>query len=435
MLLIKWLSKIHNPKHFHQHIYEHSAIIGFGGGGVKFYEAFPALSHKNFRMFWTGQIVSLIGTWMQNAALSWLVYSITNDRFLLGLMTAVQFTPMFLFSLFAGIIIEKYPKRKVIMTTQALQLVLSFILFILVFTGTIKYSFILVIVFMIGTVQSIDNPARQSFVVEMVDGRKNLLNAIALNSAAFNGARLIGPGIAGFLMTGFGPKWCFFINSISFIAVLAGLFMMNIEDKPSRNNIGDPIGDIIEGINYIIKTPKLFYTFISVIVIPTFCLNFNVLLPPYTKDVLNMQANGFGGLMSTIGFGAFVGALTVATKIKRERIFKYQLIGALGLSVFLIIMGFVRFYSGAMIILTLCGFSMVIYNSLSNSILQLNAPDEMRGRIMSVYSLIFGGLTPVGAIYTGYASKHLGTQATFIISGIIGLSGVVILFVKRQELK
>jgi predicted MFS family arabinose efflux permease len=342
---------------------------------------------------------------------------------------------MFLFSLFAGIIVEKYPKRKVIMATQATQLVLAFILFILVFTGMIRYSFVLIIVFLIGTVQSIDNPARQSFVVEMVDGRKNLLNAIALNSAAFNGARLIGPGVAGFLMTGFGPKWCFFINAISFIAVLTGLFMMDIEDKPSRKNIGDPIGDIKEGINYILKTPKLFYTFISVIIIPTFCLNFNVLLPPYTKDVLNMQANGFGGLMSTIGFGAFIGALTIAVKAKRERAFEYQIFGALGLSMFLIVMGFIKFYSGAMLILTLCGFSMVIYNSISNSILQLNAPDEMRGRIMSVFSLVFGGLTPVGALYTGTVSKYFGTQATFIISGIIGLSGVLVLFVKRRELK
>lgn len=402
---------------------------------MDFYEYFPALKHRNFKLFWTGQIVSLVGTWMQNAALSWLVYTITKDKFLLGLMTAVQFTPMFLFSLFAGIIVEKYPKRKIIILTQSLQLLLSLILFGFVYTNTIRYSYVLIIVFFVGTVQSIDNPARQTFVVEMVEGRKNLLNAIALNSAAFNGARLIGPAVAGILMASLGPKWCFFINAISFMAVIAGLFMMRIEDKPSRRVIENPIGDIIEGIKYILKTPKLLHTFISAIIIPTFCINFNVLLPPFTKDVLHMQEQGYGNLMSVIGLGALIAAITVAAKGRREKSHLYQIGGALGLSIFLLIMGVTSNYYWSLVVLGLCGFFMVMYNTTTNSILQLNSPDEMRGRIMSVYSLVFGGLTPIGSIYAGTASKTLGPQSAFFISGVIGLLGFILLFKRRRELR
>lgn len=396
---------------------------------------FPALKHRNFKLFWIGQIISLIGTWMQNAALSWMVYLITRDKFLLGVMTAVQFTPMLIFSLFAGILIEKYPKRKIIILTQTMQLFAAFILFLLVFTNNMRYSFVLIIVFFIGIIQSIDNPARQSFVVEMVDGQKNLLNAIALNSAAFNGARLVGPAVAGIIMAKLGPKWCFFLNAVSFLAVIGGLLLMKMEDKPSRKVGGNPLKEIGEGLRYILRTPKLLFTFVSVIIIPTFCINFNVLLPPFTKDVLKMGEQGYGSLMSGVGLGALVGAVIVAAKGNKKKTLWYQAGGALGLSVFLILMGFTEKYGISLLLISLCGFFMVIYNTTCNSVLQINSPDEMRGRIMSVYSLIFGGLTPVGSLYTGGASKLLGTQTTFILSGCIGLIGFAILMIKRRELK
>lgn len=402
---------------------------------MKLYEYFPALGHRNFRLFWLGQIISLVGTWMQNAALGWLVYIITKDRFLLGLMTAVQFTPMLIFSLFAGVFIEKYPKRKIILFTQFMQLLMAFILFLLVLTNQLHYGLVLVIVFLIGTVQSIDNPARQSFVVEMVEGKGNLINAIALNSAAFNGARLIGPAVAGLLMSTVGPKWCFFLNAVSFIAVIAGLLMMKMEDKPIRRESSSPISDIQEGILTILKTPKLRYTMLSVIIIPTFCINFNVMLPPYTKDVLKLSEQGYGMLMSFLGFGALLGAIAVAMKGNKKRSFWFQITGALGLSVFLAVMGFTSHFVPATLMLVLCGFFMVIYSTTCNSVLQMNSPDSMRGRIMSVYSLIFGGLTPIGSLYAGSTSKMMGTQGSFLLSGIIGLVGFAVLFVKRRELR
>lgn len=402
---------------------------------TKLKEYFPALTHRNFRLFWTGQIISLIGTWMQNAALNWLVYSITNDRFLLGLMSAVQFTPLFFFSLYAGIVIEKYPKRKIIITTQTFQLIAAFILFFMVYIEKTRYPLILIILFAIGTVQTLDNPARQSFVVEMVEGREHLLNAIALNSAAFNGARLIGPAVAGKLMADLGAKWCFFLNAVSFIAVIIGLFMMKMEDKPSRNKIVNPKHEIMEGIRYIIKKPTLLYTMISLAIIPTFCINFNILVPPYTKDVLRLNEKAFGMLLSSLGLGALLSALSVAARGKRENALLYQLTGSFGLSIFLIVLGLVSNYHYAIIALALCGFFMIMYNTTSNSVLQFNSPNEMRGRIMSVYSLVFGGLVPIGSLYAGTVAKFLGAQNAFIISGIIGFLGFLLLFSRRKEMR
>lgn len=401
----------------------------------KLLESFPAFTHRNFKLFWFGQVVSLMGTWMQNTALNWLVYSMTNDRFLLGLMNAVQFTPFIILSLYAGIVVEKYPKRKIIILTQSLQLVFAFILFILVYIERINYPIVLLILFGIGCVQTFDNPARQSFVVEMVEGRDHLLNAIALNSAAFNAARLVGPAISGMVMAALGAKWCFFLNAASFIAVLIGLLMMVMDDAPVRKTQRNNRKDIVEGIKFILNTPKLLYTFISVSIICTFGINFNILIPPFARDVLGLKEGGYGILLSSLGFGALVAALTVAARGKRERNFYYQITGSLGLAISLVLAGLANTYLLAVISLAICGFFMIMYNTTSNSMLQFNSPDHMRGRIMSVYSLIFGGLIPFGSLYAGAIAKRFGPQYTFIISGGICFIGFLFLFARRKELK
>lgn len=397
-------------------------------------EYFPAFTHRNYKLFWTGQVISLIGTWMQNAALNWLVYSMTRDGFLSGLMTAVQFTPLFAFSLFAGLIIERFPKRKILIFTQSMLLFFALIFYILLYFNILTYPLILIILFFIGTIQALDNPTRQSFVVELVDGKKHLLNAIALNSAAFNAARLVGPAVAGKMMADFGAKWCFLFNAISFLAVLIGLFMMRMKDIPSRKEIKNPLMDIKEGLKYIRKTPKLLYTIISLVIIPTFCMNFNVLIPIYTKDYLMMQEKAYGILLSSLGLGALIGALFVAVKGSREKALYFQIIGSFGLSIFLIILGVIKSYNFSILILTIVGLFMISFNTTSNSILQFNSPDEMRGRIMSVYSLVFGGLTPIGSLYAGTIAKYLGANNAFIISGLIGLVGFALLFKRRREL-
>ncbi|WDU82144.1 MFS transporter [Caloramator sp. Dgby_cultured_2] len=397
-------------------------------------EYFPAFTHRNYRLFWTGQAISLIGTWMQNAALNWLVYSMTRDGFLSGLMTAVQFTPLFAFSLFAGLVIERFPKRKILIFTQSMLLLFALILYILLYFNKLSYPIILLIMFFIGSVQALDNPTRQSFVVELVEGKEHLLNAIGLNSAAFNAARLVGPAVAGKVMADFGAKWCFLFNALSFLAVLIGLLMMRMKDASARKEIKDPLKDIKEGLRFIRSNPKLLYTIISLVIIPTFCMNFNVLVPIYTRDYLMMKEKAYGILLSSLGLGALVGAVLVAVKGKKERALYYQLIGSFGLSIFLILLGIVKSYNLAIIVLVFLGFFMISFNTTSNSILQYNAPDEMRGRIMSVYSLVFGGLTPIGSLYSGTLAKYIGPQNAFIVSGIIGLLGFSILFRRREIL-
>lgn len=400
----------------------------------KLMEYFPAFGHKNFRLFWCGQLVSLIGTWMQNTALSWLVYDITGNRFYVGLMNAIQFTPVLLFTLYAGVIIEKYPKRKLIILTQGLQAVGAFALFLLMFTHSMKFGYILSIMFCIGIAQSLDNPARQSFVVEMVEGRDHLINAIALNSAVFNGARLIGPAIAGIVLAELGATWCFLLNAVSFIAVLIGLIMMAIDDKPVRTEVKNPRSDILEGLKYIAKSPTLLYTFIATAIVPTFCMNFNTLVPIYTKDILGLAAKEYGILLSALGFGALISAIFVAAKNQSGGAIRKQMLGSLGLSIALIAVGLVPNFYTAVIAFAICGYFMITFNTTCNSVLQLNSPDNMRGRIMSVYSFVFGGLAPVGSLYAGITAKYLGSQYTFIISGLIGLVAFFILLKKRKEL-
>lgn len=400
----------------------------------KLRQLFPALTHRNFNIFWKGQCVSLIGTWMQNTALSWLVYDLTKNEFYVGLLSAVQFTPVLLFSLYAGVIIEKYPKRKLIILTQTIQAIGALLLFIMILTHTIRYEFILIIMFFIGMAQAIDNPARQSFVVEMVEGREDLMNGIALNSAAFNGARLIGPSFAGIVLAKLGATWCFFLNSISFIAVLGGLFMMIMDDKPERTEIKNPKQDILDGIRYIVKTPKLLYTFIASAIIPTFCMNFNTLVPIYTRDVLNLHEKEYGAMLSAIGFGALISAISVATKNKRSGAIRKQIIGSAGLSFALIMVGIFHNYFNSLVFFAVAGFFMILFNTTCNTVLQLNSPDEMRGRIMSVYSFTFGGLAPIGSLYAGTAARFLGTSYTFMLSGTIGLIAFMLLFKKRKEL-
>jgi MFS family permease len=400
--------------------------------------SFPAFTHRNFRLFWSGQVLSLVGSWMQNAAINWLVYEITKDKSKIGIASAVQFTPLFLFSLYSGILVEKYPKRKVIILTQTLQLITAFVLFVLVYLDMAKFEYVLVVLFIIGTVQALDNPARQSFVVEMVEGREHLLNAIALNSAAFNTARLIGPTVAGLIMSGFGEKWCFFLNAISFIAVLVGLFMMKMDDRPTRTeskSFKRDMFDIWEAVKYIGKTPKLLYTFIAVAIIPTFTMNFNILIPILTKDVLRLEEAGYGSLVSAVGFGALIGALSVATRARKEITLIFQMTGAAGIALSLVLLSFVGNYYLALGFLALCGFFMIMFNTTSNSILQINSPDNMRGRIMSAYSLVFGGLVPLGSLYAGFSSKYLGLDWTFRISGIIGIAGFLVIYIRRRELR
>lgn len=261
-----------------------------------------ALRHRNFRLFWTGQCVSLVGTWMQNMAQSWLVLELTHSPFLLGVVGALQFTPSLLFALVAGVIADRMPKRILLLFTQSASMLLALILGLLIFFDVVQYWQVAILAFLLGTIHTIDMPARQSFIIELV-GREDLMNAIALNSFIFNAARIIGPAVAGLVITYLGIAACFFLNAASFVFVLGGLLLMRLEHQAAvQEEQVDVLKDIREGLGYIRRTPIVFST----------AMNFNVLVPVFAREVLHREAQGFGFLMSAMGVGAFLGALTLA---------------------------------------------------------------------------------------------------------------------------
>lgn len=382
--------------------------------------SFPALNSRNFRLFWFGQMISLIGTWMQNIGQGWLVLKLTNSSFLLGLVSAVQFLPVMLFSLFAGVIIDRFPKRKLILFTQTSFAISAFILATLTALKIINYWEILALALLNGFLNTVDMPARQSFIIDLV-GRKDLMNAIALNSAVFNAARIVGPAIAGILIGKLGYAVCFYLNSASFIAVIIGLILITVEGKtPKINDVKAKIfDDLRDGLIYIKNTPIILTTILMIAILSTFSMNFNVLVPVFTNNVLHREATGYGMLMSAMGTGALVGALALASISKRGVKPAYLFGGGIGLGIFQILIGIQSNYLLTALLLALAGWFMIIFSSSANTTIQINSADEFRGRVMSVYSLVFGGVTPIGSLYAGTLSQTFGSHITFIISGII----------------
>lgn len=405
------------------------------GNGVKnkLSNPFISLKHKNFRYYWIGMCVSLIGTWMQNIAQPWLAYTLTDSPFLLSLIGILQFTPMLIFSLFAGVIIDKFPKKRILLFTQSSSLVITLMLSILVWMGQVQYWHILLMSTLLGLVNTLDMPSRQSFVIELV-GKDDLMNAIALNSMAFNVARIIGPAIAGLVMGYYGVKVCFLVNSISFGAVVIGLIFIkpkSVEAKiKSENKIIDEIKD---GLKYIYKHDILLHTIIVVFIVGTFAPNFNVLVPVFAKEILNQNEAGFGLLMSFMGVGSFIGAMFIATLSKSgpKKLFIYVVPFVVG--IFLIITGLSRIYILTGVFLAFTGFFFICFSSSANSTLQLNAKNNYRGRVMSVYTLVFAGSTPIGNFYAGIIAEKFDARIGFIACGGIIVILMISLFIFRIQ--
>ncbi|WP_297421183.1 MFS transporter [Clostridium sp.] len=399
-----------------------------------FNNPFIALKHNNFRYYWIGMCVSLIGTWMQNIAQPWLAYTLTNSPFLLSLIGIAQFTPMLIFSLFAGVIVDKFPKKKILVFTQLSSLIITLILAILVWIGQVQYWHILVLSTILGFINTIDMPTRQSVVIELV-GKEDLMNAIALNSMVFNLARIIGPAIAGIVMGYEGIAFCFFINALSFGAVLISLIFIKltpVERKVKKN--ADVIEEIKDGLRYIYKKKILLYTVFVLAIVGTFAMNFNVLVPVFAKQILNQNEAGFGILMSFMGFGSFLGAMFIATQSKSgpKKFMIYIVPLIVGVS--LIITGYTNMYLLTGIFLAITGFFFISFTSSANSTLQLNSNNEYRGRVMSVYSLVFSGSTPFGNLYAGLFAEHFNARIGFAACGAAIVLLMIPLFVYKIKL-
>jgi len=395
---------------------------------------FRSLRHRNFRLFFSGQLVSLIGTWMQNVGQAWLVLELTHSSFKLGVVSALQFAPMLFLSFFAGPLVDYFSKRKIIIVTQTILMLLAFTLAILDFTGVVRYWHVLILATLLGIVNTIDMPARQSFIIEMV-GKEDLMNAIAMNSSIFNAARAVGPAIAGLLIGAAGTVLCFFVNGLSFLAVLWGLLLMKFESAPaSEPRTYHIVEDVKEAIRYIKATPVVMVTILLVAVISIFATNFTVLVPIFARQELHRDAAAFGFLLSSFGVGALIGAVSLAVLSRHGPKPAVLLGGGMGLSLTLIMIGLQKTYGITALLLVLSGWCMVTFFGMANTTVQLNTEDRLRGRVMSVYTFTFGGLTPFGSLFAGTVAHWIKAPLTFAVGGLI--CGIVFLIVilKRQKI-
>jgi predicted MFS family arabinose efflux permease len=373
-----------------------------------------------------------MGTWAQNIGQSWLVLSITDSPMLLGILSVVQFTPVMLFSLFAGVFIDKLPKKKIIIVTQIVSMILALILSALVFTETVQYWHVLILAAVLGLTNTFDMPARQAFIIELV-GKKDVMNAVALNSATFNLARILGPAMGAVLIGYVGIGWCFLLNGISFIAVLIGLFNIKVLQKNESKTIkGNILKDIKEGVKYIFSDRNLLNVIAMVLVMGIFAYNFNILIPVFTKSVLGMEEKAYGFLLSALGTGSFIGAITASVRSKKGPITKLLFISSLLIGTLLTLTGLTREYYLTALMLLITGVFNILFSTTANSTLQLNAKNEFRGRVMSIYSLVFVGSAPIGSFLSGLFSEKLGAGATFVINGI---AVVVLTVVLRLAVK
>lgn len=388
---------------------------------------FHALTHRNFRYYWFGQCVSLIGTWMQNIGQSWLVLKLTGSPFLLGLVGTTQFMPVTFFSLFAGLVIDRFPKKTILLMTQTVSMILAFVLSILVFTGHVQYGYILVLAFILGLTNTFDMPTRQAFTIEIV-GKDDLMNAIALNSTTFNLARVVGPAIGASMMAFLGAGWCFMLNGLSFLAVLFSLTQIEAVSyvRPKRPGSG-VIKEIKDGFRYIAQDPLLAQTILLLAVIGTLGFNFSVLIPAFTQNVLHMEEGTYGFLMSSIGAGSLIGALTISVRSKQGPRLQLILICCVIVSILLGLAGFANNMYTLSIVLALIGIFNIFFTTNCNSLLQIHSKDEYRARVMSIYSLVFTGSTPLGNLFAGTAAERLGADGAFMLSGVLAFIPIVLI--------
>lgn len=381
---------------------------------------FTSLRHSNFRNYWLGMCISLIGTWMQNIALPWIAYTLTDSPMLLGLVGVAQFTPVLFLSLFAGALLDRFPKRSVLLVTQSLFLMITLAMTLLIFSGTITYGYILGLSILMGIVSSFDMPARQSLVVHLV-AREDLMNAISLNSMAFNMARVIGPTIAGLVMASAGVAVCFLINAISYVAVLVGLWSVRVHETieaPSSPGFRGILKEIDEGISYIKKDPHIIGYLIAIAVVGIFSMNNNVLLPVLVKAELLLDEKYFGLIMSIFGGGSFLGALLSAMQGQRgpqmRAIYWYPyIIGAT-----LVATGLAGHYAFVGLMLAITGFFFIVFAASVNTAIQSDLLPKYRGRVMSVYTLVFAGAVPFGNFFSGAVSDFFGSRMGYIACGL-----------------
>jgi MFS family permease len=383
---------------------------------------FRALKHHNFQLFIIGQLISLVGTWMQTTAQQWLVYKLTGSVALLGVFGFASQVPMLLLAWMGGYVGDRYNRHRGVIVTQSLSMILAFVLAGLTLTHLIREWHLIVIALLAGIVNAFDVPIRQSFFVHMV-GKEDLPNAIALNSSIFNGARVVGPAIAGFAIVLVGEGWCFFLNGVSFIAVLVALMMMRIEPFVKRPPDESPVRSFVQGFKFAMHDVPIRSSLMILCVLSMFGLQYSVFLPIYAHDILHGEAGTLGLLMSAAGVGAFLGALQFAARTNYTGLARWIASTCTVCAVGLIIMSHATAFWLCAIVLFVVGFAATSQMAATNTIIQERVPEELRSRLMAVYATMFMGVQPIGALLAGGVAKRMGTPNTVLLFGSLVLVG------------
>ena len=396
---------------------------------------FRSLKYRNYRLFFGGQSISLIGTWIQRIAMPWLVYQISDSVVLLGVVGFTSQIPTFLLAPFAGVISDRYNRYHILIATQILAMIQAFILAFLYFAGIIEVWHIILLSIILGIINAFDIPARHSFVIEMVENKEDLGNAIALNSSMFNGARLVGPSIAGILIAAAGEGICFFLNSASYLFVIVSLLLMKVKPRENKNQNNKILKDLKEGFLYAfgfipIKAIILLLGLISLVGMP-----YTVLIPVFAKEVLHGGPHTFGFLMGASGIGALISALYLASRKSVLGLGKMIPLASIVFGTGLILFSLSRMFFISLILIIITGMGMMLQMASSNTILQTIADDDKRGRVMSFYTMAFMGTAPLGSLLAGWTAKVFGAPNTLLTGGILCIFGGLIFATKLPALR
>lgn len=396
---------------------------------------FSAFKSRNYRLFFAGQSISLLGTWMQKTAVSWVIYAQTHSKFMLGVSVFATLFPSALLTPFGGVFSDRYNRYRVLLLTQVLSMVQAILLTVVVFLKDYAVWEIILLSVVLGMINGFDVPARQSLVYEMVDDKKDLPNAVALNSSMVNLSKLIGPAIAGLAIEKLGEVVCFGLNAVSFIAVISSLLLMKLPTyvpKPHPKNI---LGELAEGFVYVRETPSIRFIISMLALVSLLVLPFTSLMPVYAKDIFQGTASTFGLLDSAIGFGAFIGAIFLASLKPGTDLSKILTINTFVFGTGLILFSYTSLYPLALLFIALGAFGMMSQITISNTLLQTQAAPAMRGRVISMFVMVYASTLPIGSLLVGAISEHIGVQATVLSQGILALGIGAIHFHHLQKNK
>jgi MFS family permease len=375
-----------------------------------------SLRHRNYRLFFSGQLISLTGTWMDTVAEAWLVYRLSHSPLLLGVAAFASQIPVFLLAPWGGVLADRYDRRKILLWTQALSGIQAMILALLTLTHVVTIWHVIILAAGLGIVNAIDMPTRQAFVVDMVS-RDDLMNAIALNSSMFNGARVIGPAVAGVVVAAIGEGWCFFANAVSYIAVIAGLWMMTTKQRQRHSQMPSALSQVKEGFRFVMAERPVRALLALLAVVSLFGMSYSVLMPVFADQILKAGPKGLGLLMGSAGVGALGGAVSLAMKREVKGLGRWIVLGATGFGAALIIFGQSRITALSCAVLLGAGYAMMVQMSSSNTLIQSMVPDHLRGRVMAIYAATFMGMAPLGALLAGWMAQHIGAPNTVAMGG------------------